>query len=95
MPQSHRGTEQRRVVDSEITEQIIGAAIAIHRVFGPGLLEGVYEECAAEDALQPFGVKVREMPLSPSDIRAMIRSVGRLYHRVTEAQSNAEWLIAR
>ena len=35
------------MVDSEITEQIIGAAIAVHRMFGPGLLEGVYEECTS------------------------------------------------
>ena len=27
-----------------ITEQIIGAAIKVHRVLGPGLLESIYEE---------------------------------------------------
>ena len=30
---------------NEITERIIGAAIEVHRVLGPGLLESVYEEC--------------------------------------------------
>ena len=33
--------------ENEITEQIIGAAIEVHRVLGPGLLESVYEECLA------------------------------------------------
>lgn len=28
----------------ELTEQIIGAAIEVHRVLGPGLLESIYEE---------------------------------------------------
>lgn len=27
-----------------LTEQIIGAAIEVHRVLGPGLLESIYEE---------------------------------------------------
>lgn len=29
----------------EITERIIGCAIAVHRALGPGLLESVYREC--------------------------------------------------
>ena len=30
---------------NELTEQIIGAAIEVHRSLGPGLLESAYEEC--------------------------------------------------
>lgn len=29
----------------ELTNQIVGAAIEVHRTLGPGLLESVYEEC--------------------------------------------------
>ena len=31
------------------TEQIIGAAIEVHRVLGPGLLESIYEEALAHE----------------------------------------------
>ena len=30
---------------NEITDAIIGAAIAVHKVLGPGLLESTYEAC--------------------------------------------------
>ena len=30
--------------ENEISEKIIGAAIEVHRILGPGLLESVYEE---------------------------------------------------
>ena len=31
----------------KLTEQIIGAAIEVHRVLGPGLLETIYEQALA------------------------------------------------
>lgn len=34
---------------NELTEKIIGVAIKVHRVLGPGLLESVYEECMARE----------------------------------------------
>ncbi|KQV53175.1 GxxExxY protein [Pelomonas sp. Root1217] len=37
---NHRGTEAQRF---DLSERVIGAAIAVHRELGPGLLEGVYE----------------------------------------------------
>ena len=33
----------------DLTEQIIGAAIELHKAVGPGLLEGVYEECLCHE----------------------------------------------
>lgn len=48
-----------------LTERIIGAAIEVHRVLGPGLLESVYESCLAFE-LTGQGLKVeqqRSLPL--------------------------------
>lgn len=33
------------LLEEKVTEQIIGAAIEVHRALGPGLLESAYEEC--------------------------------------------------
>ena len=34
---------------NDITKQIIGAAIEVHRALGPGLLESAYEECLCRE----------------------------------------------
>ena len=40
---NRRDAEKQRI--NEITEKVIGAAIEVHKVLGPGLLESTYEEC--------------------------------------------------
>ena len=35
--------------DTELTRRIIGAAIEVHRLLGPGLLESAYEECLCHE----------------------------------------------
>ena len=49
--------------DAQITDQIIGAAIRVHRALGPGFLESIYEEAlAVEFALS--GIQfVRQYPV--------------------------------
>ncbi len=37
------------MTDNQLTHAIIGAAIEVHRVLGPGLLESAYEECLARE----------------------------------------------
>jgi GxxExxY protein len=37
------------MTDSEISHAIIGAAIEVHGLLGPGLLESAYEECLAKE----------------------------------------------
>ena len=57
---NHRDTEAQR---DPITESVIGAAIEVHRVLGPGLLESTYEQCLAYE-LGEAGISVRrQVPL--------------------------------
>ena len=37
------------MLDNEITQVIIGAAIEVHKQLGPGLLESAYEECLCHE----------------------------------------------
>lgn len=37
------------MTDNELTHEIIGAAIEVHRHLGPGLLESAYEECLCHE----------------------------------------------
>jgi len=41
--------QPQRTNINEITQQIIGAAIAVHRALGPGLLESAYQECLCRE----------------------------------------------
>lgn len=47
-----------------ITEQIIGAAIEVHRELGPGLLESAYEACLVYELAQR-GLKVERQKALP------------------------------
>jgi GxxExxY protein len=37
------------MLDNDITQHIIGAAIEVHKQLGPGLLESAYEECLCHE----------------------------------------------
>ncbi len=48
----------------KLTENIIGAAIEVHRELGPGLLESVYEACLIKE-LQHRGLKYQSQVRLP------------------------------
>jgi len=50
---------------NQVTHEIIGAAIEVHRLLGPGLLESAYRECLAKEFMLreiPF-VRERGLPV--------------------------------
>ncbi len=50
--ESHREKNSKMELNT-ITEKIIGCAIEVHKVLGPGLLESAYEECLTYECFCP------------------------------------------
>jgi GxxExxY protein len=60
----HLGTEARsKLLHEELTENVIGAAIEVHRALGPGLLESAYEECLCHELHLRSIAFQRQVPL--------------------------------
>jgi GxxExxY protein len=49
---------------ADLTPEIIGAAIRVHRKLGPGLLESAYEACLAYE-IQELGLRVERQKAVP------------------------------
>lgn len=56
---------------NQITEEIIGSAIEVHKVLGPGLLESAYEECLCyELSKRKYSFKRQvELPVTYKEIK--------------------------
>lgn len=52
------------MIENEISRQIIGAAIEVHKQLGPGLLESSYEACLAYE-LRQSGLEVKTQVALP------------------------------
>lgn len=52
------------------THEIVGAAIAVHRRLGPGLLESAYEKCLCRE-LSLRGMRVQEQVPLPIEYRGL------------------------
>ena len=60
--------------ENEISEKIIGCAIEVHKILGPGLLESAYEECLFYEIFQT-GLRVEKqkpLPLIYKEIKLEI-----------------------
>ena len=53
--EDNRGDAETRR-ENQISKEVIGAAIEVHKVLGPGLLESAYEECLCHE------LSLRRMP---------------------------------
>ena len=53
VPQSRNANP---LLEKELTDKIIGAAIEVHKVLGPGLLESAYQVCMEQES------KLRKIP---------------------------------
>ncbi|WP_340114808.1 GxxExxY protein [Maribellus mangrovi] len=63
------------MTENEISYQVIGAAIEIHKTIGPGLLESAYENALAYD-LRTFGFDVKQQVPMPFIYKNVKQEVG-------------------
>ena len=56
--------------EKELTEKIIGAAIEVHKYWGPGLIESVYEKSLARE-LELCGFKYRQQVDLPLEYKGV------------------------
>ena len=58
-----------------LSDKIIGAAIEVHKIMGPGLLESVYEECLCHE-LNLMGIKFERQIYLPVEYKGITMSKG-------------------
>ncbi len=68
-----------------LTEQIIGAAIQVHRELGPGLLESAYETCLCHE-LSLSNLKVDRQKVIPITYKGILLDAGYRLDLVVEDQ---------
>jgi GxxExxY protein len=70
---------------NEITEAVIGAAIEVHKVLGPGLLESAYEECLCHE-LALRGLAFRRQVSVPVRYKSVALDCGYVLDLIIEDQ---------
>ena len=74
-----------RIKNDTLTEQIIGAAIQVHRELGPGLLESAYEACLYHE-LSLHNLKVERQKAFPISYKGVMLDAGYRLDLVVESQ---------
>lgn len=70
----HRDTETTENGDP-LSGAVIGAAIEVHRVLGPGLLESAYEQCLARE-LSLRGLEFKRQVDLPVEYKGLLLEAG-------------------
>ncbi|MCL5961068.1 MAG: GxxExxY protein [Chloroflexi bacterium] len=60
---NHKDTKDTKARSDFLSSQVIGAAIEVHRLLGPGLLESAYEECLTRELTLRDVPFQRQVPL--------------------------------
>jgi hypothetical protein len=69
----HEGSLRAGLLEHrELTERVIGLAIEVHRIIGPGLLESVYTECLCLE-LERAGIAFESEVMVPVMYKTMDR----------------------
>ncbi|AUX42467.1 hypothetical protein SOCE26_039000 [Sorangium cellulosum] len=87
---NHRGTEGTEEENNEmgteqdgLTRHVIGAAMEVHRVLGPGFLESIYEEALSVE-LSLLGIPFRRQVVAHVNYKGRMVGEGRIDLLVAE-----------
>ncbi len=58
------------MVFDELSKRVIGCAIEVHRILGPGLLESTYEQCLAHE-LHQAGISFKLQHPLPAEYKGI------------------------
>ena len=85
--------EEKELENDPLTHVVIGAAIEVHKVLGPGLLESAYEECMAYEFTER-GISYRQQLVMPVVYKKIqLRDAYRLDFLVRDAKDDRNRLI--
>jgi GxxExxY protein len=76
---------KEHIKNDTLTEQIIGAAIRVHRELGPGLLESAYETCLCYE-LSLNGLQIEKQKVIPISYRGIKLDAGYRLDLIVENQ---------
>lgn len=76
---------KKPIENDTLTEQIIGAAIQVHRELGPGLLESAYEVCLCHE-LTLNGLEIERQKVIPIFYKGIKLDAGYRLDLVVEGQ---------
>lgn len=69
----HGETERVSEAVNEVGTAVMDAAFTVHRHFGPGLLEAVYEHCLAEELAQAGLTVERQVAIHTAQVLTYLR----------------------
>ena len=73
--EDHKGASAISAGVEAVGREVVDAAIKVHRVLGPGLLESAYEQCLAHD-LRLRGLSVRRQVVLPIEFEGLRLDAG-------------------
>jgi GxxExxY protein len=85
--------EEKELENDPLTRLVIGAAIEIHKVLGPGLLESAYEECMAYEFTERKICFRRQMVMPVIYKGIKLRDAYRLDFLIEDAADSSNKLI--
>ena len=74
--------------EEDLTGKIVGAAIEVHKILGPGLLESAYEACLCKE-LELRGLRFRSQPGLPIVYKGVRLDCS--YRRTSSSRKKSFW----